>query len=135
MASLSWNLTSAVGVQGMDDQHGILLDSLNELRAALLQGREGRVVRELLSHVTELMRLHVESEERLLALYGFPELTAHKTEHQKLMARLAQFNARYEQRQSDSVYELVEYLRKWFTSHTGVAGKKYGPWLQKCGVQ
>jgi hemerythrin len=135
MASLTWDYSCSVGVQAIDDQHGILLDALNELRVALLKGAEGRTVRGMLSRVTELMRLHVESEERMLALYGFPELAAHKVEHQKLMARLAQFNARFEQRQSDSVYELVEYLRKWFTSHTGVAGKKYGPWLQKCGVQ
>jgi hemerythrin-like metal-binding protein len=135
MASITWDYSCSVGVQVMDDQHGILLDALNELRVALLHGAEGKAVRGMLARVTELMRLHVESEERLLALYGFPELTAHKAEHQRLMGRLAQFNTRFEQRQTDSVYELVEYLRKWFTTHTGVAGKKYGPWLQKCGVQ
>jgi hemerythrin-like metal-binding protein len=135
MASLMWNNSCTVGVQAMDDQHGILLDALNELRSALLHGAENRTVRTMLNRVTELMRLHVESEERLLALYEFPGLAAHRAEHQRLLGRLAQFDVRFEQRQAGSVYELVEYLRKWFTSHTGVAGQKYGPWLQKCGVQ
>jgi hemerythrin len=135
MASLTWNYASTVGVQAIDDQHGILMDALNELRLALLHGAECRQVRTMLSRVSDLMRLHVESEERLLATYGFPGLEAHRAEHQRLLGRLAQFNVRFEQRQVGSVYELVEYLRKWFTTHTGVAGKKYGPWLQKCGVQ
>ena len=135
MSSLMWNYASTVGVQALDDQHGILMDALNELRVALLKGNDCRTVREMLSRVNELMRMHVESEERLLALHGFPGLEAHRAEHQRLLGRLAQFDIRFEQRQTAQVYELVEYLRKWFTTHTGVAGQKYGPWLQKCGVQ
>jgi len=135
MASLMWNPACSVGVQAMDDQHGILMDALNELRMALLKGAECRDVREMLKRVNELTRMHVESEERLLALHGFPGLAAHRAEHQRLLGRLAQFDIRFEQRQSAAVYELVEYLRKWFTTHRGIAGQKYGPWLQKCGVQ
>jgi hemerythrin len=135
MASLIWNQSCTVGVQAMDDQHGILLDALNELRVELLHGAACRTVRTMLKRVTELMKLHVESEERLLAQHGFPGLAAHRAEQQKLLGRLAQFNVRFEQRQVGAVYELVEYLRKWFTTHTGIAGQKYGPWLQKCGVQ
>ena len=135
MASLMWNYSCNVGVQAMDDQHGILMDALNELRMALLKGTDCRTVRTMLSRVNELMRMHVESEERLLALHGFPGLAAHRAEHQRLLGRLAQFDIRFEQRQAAAVYELVEYLRKWFTTHTGIAGQKYGPWLQKCGVQ
>ena len=135
MASLMWNYSCTVGVRAMDDQHGILLDALNELRLALLKGAESRTVRTMLTRVSELLRLHVKSEESLLEQHGFPGLAAHRADQQRLLGRLAQFDIRYEQRQSDSVYELVEYLRKWFTSHTGVAGQKYGPWLQKCGVQ
>jgi hemerythrin-like metal-binding protein len=130
-----WNSSCTVGVQVMDDQHGILMDALNELRIALLKGTECRTVRGMLSRATELMRLHVESEERLLELHGFPGLAAHRAEQQRLLGRLAQFDIRFEQRQSAAVYELVEFLRKWFTTHTGIAGQKYGPWLQKCGVQ
>ena len=135
MASLTWNHSCTIGVQAIDDQHGILMDALNELRMALLKGTECRTVRMMLNRATELMRMHVESEERLLALHGFPGLAAHRAEHQRLLGRLAQFDIRFEQRQSAAVYELVEYLRKWFTTHTGIAGQKYGPWLQKCGVQ
>jgi hemerythrin-like metal-binding protein len=134
MAALMWHHSCTVGVQAMDDQHGILLDSLNELRLALLQGQDCRTVRNLLSRVAELMRMHLASEDRLLALHGFPGLASHRAEQQRLLARLEQFDIRFEQRQSASAYELVEYLRKWFTAHTGATGRTYGQFLHSRGV-
>lgn len=135
MATLTWNHSLSIGVPAMDDQHGILLDSLNELRMALLKGAECGTVRAMLTRVSDLMRLHVASEERLLALNEFPGLAAHKAEHQKLLGRLALFNVRYEPWQSGAAYELVEFLRKWFTTHTGTGGQSYAPWLQQRRVQ
>jgi len=135
MATLTWNQACNVGVQSIDDQHGALLDALNELRGALLKGSESKTVRMMLRQVTELLQLHVASEEQMLARAGFPKLEAHRAEHKKLLARLALYDSRFESRQADSVFELVEYMRKWFTSHTAVAGKVYGPWLQLQGVR
>ena len=135
MAALVWNHDCMVGIRSIDDQHGILLDALNELRMALLQGAEPQTVRPLLKRVNQLMRLHGESEDKLLSQHGFPGLQDHRAEHQRLLGRLAQFDMRFEQRQRGAAFELVEYLRKWFTSHTGISGKKYGPWLQQCGVR
>jgi hemerythrin len=135
MAALMWTHNCSAGIQAMDDQHGILLDALNELRLALVRGTDCQSVRVMLTRVAELMRLHVESEEKLLARNGFPGLADHQTENRKLLERLAIFNVRFEQRQSNSVYELVEYLRRWFTNHTGVSGRTYGPWLLQHGVQ
>ena len=134
MASLTWNYSCTSGVQAMDDQHGILLDALNELRTALLKGNECQMVRTMLSRVANLMRMHMESEERLLSQHGFPGLASHKAEQQRLLGRLEQFDIRFEQRQSASVYELVEFLRKWLTMHTGSAGRSYGRWLHSHGV-
>jgi hemerythrin-like metal-binding protein len=135
MSSLPWNSANHIGVKAIDDQHGILLDSLNELRVALLHGADAKSVATMVRRVANLMRLHIDSEERLLALHGFPGLAAHKSESERLLGRLEQFEVRYEQRQSSEAFALVEYLRKWFTSHTGASGRAYGPWLHKCGVQ
>jgi hemerythrin len=135
MASLMWSYSCTAGIQAIDDQHGILMDALNELRLALLHGAECQMVRTMLMRVAELMRLHVQSEESLLERHGFPELAAYRAERQRLMGRLAQFDVRYEQRQSGAAFELVEYLRRWFTSHTGAGRQSYGPWLVECGVR
>ena len=38
MSLLTWNHASSVGVRALDDQHGILMDTTNELRLTLLHG-------------------------------------------------------------------------------------------------
>ena len=38
MALLTWNHTCSVGVRAMDDQHGVLMDAINDLRVALVRG-------------------------------------------------------------------------------------------------
>ncbi len=42
MTLLTWSHECLVGVQAMDDQHGILMDTLNELRVMLLHGSDRR---------------------------------------------------------------------------------------------
>ena len=38
MTLLTWNHACSVGVRAMDDQHGILMDAINELRIAVGRG-------------------------------------------------------------------------------------------------
>ena len=139
MSLLVWRAQKAVGIRVIDEQHGILLDGLNELRIALKQGEECERVRVLLHRVAQMARMHVASEERLLEHHHFPGLTEYRAEHQSLLnqleARPATCNSANRYRQSDSVYELAEFLRTWFVAHTEEAGTVYGPWLQANGVR
>src|ERR1035441_2276317 len=132
-----WNQTCAVGVRVIDEQHGILLDSLNELNTALALGEDCESVKVRLERVAELARLHVTSEERLLELHGFPGLANYRAEREKLLhhleSRPPSCTSQSRHKQSDSVYELASFLRNWFVEHTQ-AGQEYGPWLQEQGV-
>ncbi len=138
MGSLTWNAGCMVGVEMIDHQHGVLLDALNELRHALKAGADCESVRLLLDRVTELARLHLDSEERLLARYEFPELEAYQVERGKLLQELRMHPVTCDRlcqhKQSDSVYALAEYLRAWFMAHTETV-HGYGPWLAEHGVQ
>lgn len=139
MSPLPWNTQKAAGIRVIDEQHGILLDGLNELRTALKTGEECERVRVLLNRVAELARLHVASEERLLEQHHFPGLAKYRAEHALLLnqleARPAHCNSGSRYRQPDSVNELAEFLRSWFVAHVEEAGSAYGPWLLEHGVR
>ncbi len=135
MATLIWNQACTMGVQSLDDQHGNLLDALNELRTALVHGAAIRVVRPMLARVADLLRMHVQCEDKLLAKHDYPGLAKQRAEHQQLLGRLSQYDTRFESWQTPAVYELVEYLRKWFTAHTVETQQKCGPWLRSRGVR
>ncbi len=138
MATQAWNTAHTAGVEVIDHQHGVLLDALNELRHALKIGADCESVRAQLNRVTELARLHLDSEERLLAQYEFPALEAYQAAHEQLLRTLQAHPVTCDRlsqhKQSDSVYALAEYLRGWFTAHTE-AVHEYGSWLTAHGVQ
>ncbi len=135
MAALIWSHTALAGVESIDNQHGILLDQLNELRSVLVRGANPAEIRPLIRQVSQLFHLHIESEARLLAGNEFPGLAQYNAEGRGLFERLAVFDLRFEQRQANAVFELVEYLRKWFSNHTCTAGQPYTHWLRSTGTR
>ena len=66
MTLLTWNHACTVGVRAMDDQHGILMDTMNELRLAAVRGSGREQVSEVLDRLIEFTRMHFWSEEQLL---------------------------------------------------------------------
>ena len=58
--------------QAMDDQHGILMDTLNELRLCSSAGPTHRDVCLQLERLIEFTQMHFHSEEQFLLQQGFP---------------------------------------------------------------
>jgi hemerythrin len=72
----------------MDDQHANIMDTMNELRLAMIRSHQQVSVDELLNKLIEFTRLHFWSEEQLMEQHGFPGLAAHRDEHQRLLRLL-----------------------------------------------
>ena len=68
MTLLTWNHTCSVGVRAMDDQHGILMDTINELQVALARGCNQELVTAQLEQLVDFTGMHFWSEEKLMEL-------------------------------------------------------------------
>ena len=90
MTLLTWNHACTVGIRAMDDQHGILMDSMNELRQAVVRGRGREEISELLDRLIEFTRMHFWSEEQLMEQTSFPGLAEHRAEHHSMLAQMLQ---------------------------------------------
>ena len=86
MTLLTWSHECIVGVEAMDDQHGILMDTLNELRVMLLRGVDRACVSLQLERLIDFTQMHFQSEEQLLLRQGFPGINEHRTAHHHLLA-------------------------------------------------
>lgn len=134
MTLLTWSHESIVGVQAMDDQHGILMDTLNELRVMLLHGTSRRNVCLQLERLIDLSQMHFQSEEQLLEQQGFPGTKEHRTAHQRLLRRL---NTALEQANRDETIHLsslLEFLPAWYLEQVQLLDQPYGAWLNKQGI-
>jgi hemerythrin len=131
---LTWNHACAVGVQAMDDQHAILIDTMNELRLALVRGTPRERQDELLHKLIEFTHMHFLSEEHLLERHGFPGLAGHLAEHQRLLAQLQEALHRLQHGEAVPTADVLCFLHDWFLNHVEGQDKQYGPWLNERGV-
>ena len=135
MALLTWNHACTVGVRAMDDQHGILMDTTNELRLAVVRGSGREQVSEVLDRLIEFTRMHFSSEEKLMDQYQFPGREEHHTEHQRILAQILQSSHRVQHGEQIQMRPLLRFLRESYTEHIESMDREYGPWLNERGVQ
>lgn len=134
MTLLSWNHACTVGVRAMDDQHGILMDTMNELRLVTVRGSGREQVSEVLDRFIEFTRMHFWSEEKLLEEHDFPSLIEHRAEHQRILAQILQSSHRVQHGEKMQMRPLLCFLRDSFSEHIEGMDRAYGPWLNARGV-
>jgi hemerythrin-like metal-binding protein len=132
---LTWKHDCTVGVRAMDDQHGILMDAMNELRLAVVRGAGREQLSELLDQLIEFARMHFASEEQLMAQSCFPGLEQHRAAHQSMMAQALQQAHRLQYGERLNMSRLTDFLRSIFLEHIEGIDQQYGPWLNERGIR
>ena len=133
MTLLTWGYACAVGVQAMDDQHGILMDTLNELRMAAVGGAGRERISQIVDRLFEYTRMHFESEESLMEEEGFPGLEEHREEHHKLLVEMLEVADRVRYGEGVEMQSIFCTLRDSYIRHIEGQDCEYGPWMNKRG--
>ena len=89
MALLTWSHACSVGVKAMDDQHGILMDTMNELRQDLMHGCSREQSGLSAGTAARVHNQHFASEEALMEHARISRPADHRAEHQRLLAGCA----------------------------------------------
>lgn len=134
MTLLTWSHSCSVGVQAMDDQHGILMDTMNELYSALVRGCDRKKLDEHLERLMEFSRLHFLCEEQLLERHGFPALAEHRDAHQILLRKIQETADHVVHTEGVESHSLLIFLRNWYTEHIEGLDQQYGSWLNERGI-
>jgi hemerythrin-like metal-binding protein len=131
---LTWSHECIVGVEAIDDQHGILMDTLNELRVMLLRGAERRDVNLQLERLIDFTQMHFQSEEQLLLQQGFPGINDHRTAHKHLLAKLYAALEQINHEEALHFPSLLGFLPSWYLDHVEKLDQPCGVWLNQHGV-
>ena len=135
MALLTWDDKHSVGVQALDGKHLELYETINDLHAAVLQGNDRIQTGALLRQVADRARAHFLSEEAMLASTNYPELAAHKRNHQTLIVEIEELIARFEHGNLTLNDRSLNFLVYWFNAHTEHDDLPYGVWLNAHGIR
>lgn len=134
MTLLTWSHECIVGVQAMDDQHGILMDTLNELRLMLQRNADRRNLCLQLERLIGYTEMHFESEDRLLKQHGFPGADSHRAEHRRLIGKLYAALEHVNREEDVNFQTVLDFLPSWYLEHVEHADQPYGIWLNEHGV-
>jgi len=117
MIKVEWSPKFEVGHERIDFEHRIFLNLIRE--ASLLEDR-GVSRERALRHLDEVKRyaqFHFASEENIMFDVVYPEIDAHKKDHERLLAQFDEKVYRFRSGEP-SLDELVAFLFEWFALHT-----------------
>jgi hemerythrin len=130
---LNWDNLSSVNVHRFDEDHKQLFSIINGLHSAMAVGagsaRVGQVMAELTTHIQD----HFSAEDTLMEKTGYPELAAHRLEHQQLTAQFASLQKEVAAGKFVSSVVVAEFLDKCL-KHTRETDKKYSAHLNANGI-
>lgn len=135
-----WSDDLNTGVERIDDQHKVLVNTLNEARASLPQLPSRRQLEEITSDLLSYALYHFETEEQLMQDLGYgtaraDEMARHLKEHRDFSQAVRHFRRRIEE--GDQVYrdELVDFLTNWLLHHIRHIDKKLAGFVREQGGQ
>jgi hemerythrin len=129
-----WKDAYSVNVTTVDSQHKNLFRMAADLHRAMLAGTAKAKLFQLLEDLVQYTLVHFAYEERLMEEADYPELAAHKAEHEDLTLRVRGFQKDFEEGRIATGITLLQFLKEWLQKHIMESDLKYAPYLQAKAV-
>jgi hemerythrin len=133
--SVVWDDSYSVGFEIIDNQHKQLIRMTNDLFRGCARGHAAADVAfmKTICDAVEYAQTHFFTEERYMKQAEYPDLPAHKKEHESFVATLREAVRSFEEGKSQPVV-LARFLKNWLLTHIAQNDKKYAPYLAKRNV-
>jgi len=130
-----WKDEYSVRVISIDNQHQTLFRLAGELHAAMVAGQARGVLAKTLDRLVQYTAMHFAHEERLMRLHNYPDLPAHRAEHQALTTQVLKLQADFQGGKATITIQLLQFLKDWLEKHIKGSDLKYAPFLIGANVQ
>ena len=130
-----WTEAYRVNIEILDRQHQELIDTINELDAALRAGEGNSALPALFDKLIEYANEHFAAEESLMLKHEFPGVFTHQAQHEIFRQKLDAFISAHNQRKSGVPVSLMLFLHEWLKDHLLKTDKLYSPFLNARGVR
>jgi hemerythrin-like metal-binding protein len=112
----------------MDAQHRRLIKLLAELSASVQRGESRSLAPAALAEVVRYAEQHLQREELLLRVRGYPGYAEHKAEHDAYRQKIASFQLCRERRNLG--IRIANFLTDWWKSHILGSDRQYARFFQ-----
>jgi hemerythrin len=132
---MNWSDRYAVGVEVIDRQHEVLFRLIDTLAKGIQSGNPESTLQAVFDELTEYVRVHFETEHRLMVEYDFPEEPAHEAKHRELQQSLNDLIERTNAGQPWVSLETMNFLRQWLYHHIDDTDRRLAEHLASRGVK
>ncbi len=116
-ASLEWGANWLTGHPIIDADHKVLVQYVNELNLAMMEGRGRNLVLQVLRNLVQYTRDHFAREEEIWRKGGLSTLPQHLKTHSDLVGKVEQFEKQLQAGTATLTTDLMSFLRDWLISH------------------
>ena len=127
--SAGGNANLKLSVRILDRDHLELSQTIKDIQADILAGKDRGRTAPLLRKLTAFTRAHFALEEGMMEATEYPGLALHSVRHQSMMQQLRAFISCYGQGGSDLGVHLPWFLAEWHTAHIRNEDLQLGRWL------
>ncbi len=120
-----------VGVEQIDREHRQLFEIVARVYDSL-EARDDKaqsLIRAAAAELLDYTATHFTSEEGLMEQAGYPDLEAHRQQHEHLLSRARDMEMRIEIEDKYVAVELSQFLYRWLIEHIEASDRKFGEFL------
>ncbi len=130
-----WNDDLVTGVTEIDEQHRILVNSINEANTRLSQSEaSAEILEKITSDLLSYALYHFETEEELMQQYNYVETQGedsalHQKQHRDFSATVVSVREGIKMGKLISREDLLTFLNGWLINHILNTDKKLGAYI------
>ncbi len=132
---LIWGKPYSVEVAELDEHHKYLFILINILQTAFEKNEKRSTAEMVLDQLSDYSDYHFKAEEELMDRVHYPDLLAHRREHEQFVQRIAGFKQQATQRFEIDSAAIVDFLRQWIVEHLQRVDRKYSSYMHAAGVR
>lgn len=124
---IPWNDRYNLGVAEIDAQHQKMIGIINKLYHAMQASTEKEEMNTILQELQDYANYHFSTEEKHFEEFGYEGSAEHIASHDAYREKITQFSQDYNAHQDNLVlpFEMMEFLRDWWTGHILGADRMY----------
>jgi hemerythrin len=112
-----WKEAYSVRIPQIDAQHKQLIRLINDLHAAMLQGKGAASLDRIMGELVRYTESHFAFEEAMLQQRGYKDLASHKLEHQSLAKQVGELHSKVRAGTLAMSGDVLQFLKQWLANH------------------
>ncbi|MDH5471766.1 MAG: hemerythrin family protein [Gammaproteobacteria bacterium] len=121
--------TLKTGIQFLDHQNALLINSIDQYADAVLENQNPDIITRQLDQLINDTKFHFYTEEQIMIQNNYPKAKAHEQSHDKIIRRLITLNNMYKLGNKNMDRVIAIFFGDWIKSHIEKTDMQFAAYL------